>query len=116
MYISYHNPRCSKSRSCLKIINDKKINIKKILYLKDGSSIPSLREILNKLINPLTDIIRTSEKEFKLEPFDISKKKFIISFLHKYPICLHRPLFFNGKNYIIFRPPEIILQYIKNEF
>lgn len=112
MYLLYHNPRCSKSRECLSIINKKKINFKEKLYLKDGLSTIELDKIINSLVNPLSDLIRTNEKEFKLEFFDLSRKKLVISFLHKYPICLQRPLFFNGKNYIICRPPETILNYI----
>ena len=113
MYLLYHNPRCSKSRACLKIINDKRITIKQIYYLKDGIPTSNLDDIISKLINPLANIVRTNEKEFKLAPFDINKKELIIEFLHKHPICLQRPLFFNGNNYVICRPPEIVLNYIK---
>ncbi len=74
MYLLYHNPRCSKSRSCSKILNEKKINFKEILYLKDGLPFSSLNEILDKLINPLSDIIRVNEKEFKEDQFDFYKK------------------------------------------
>ena len=76
-------------------------------------SVSSLNEILDKLINPLSDIIRFNEKEFKANQFDFNKKKLVIDFLHKHPICLQRPLFFNGHNYIICRPPEIVLKYIR---
>tara|TARA_B100001989_G_scaffold252436_1_gene234459 strand:+ start:3278 stop:3628 length:351 start_codon:yes stop_codon:yes gene_type:complete len=115
MYLLYHNPRCSKSRSCSKILNEKKINFKEILYLKDGLPFSSLNEILDKLINPLSDIIRVNEKEFKEDQFDFYKKELVINFLHKHPKCLQRPLFFNGHNYIICRPPEIVLKYIRKE-
>ncbi len=113
MYMLYHNPRCSKSRSCSKILSEKKILFNEILYLKNGLSVSSLNEILDKLINPLSDIIRINEKEFKAAQFNFNKKELVIDFLHKHPICLQRPLFFNGHNYIICRPPEIILKYIR---
>ena len=112
MYLLYHNPRCSKSRDCLNIIKNKKIDIKEKLYLKDGLSTIELDTIINSLVNPISDLTRTNEKEFKLKPFDLNSKKLVISFLNKYPICLQRPLFFNGKNYIICRPPETVLNYI----
>ena len=115
MYLLYHNPRCSKSRSCSKILSEKKISFKEILYLKDGLPVSSLNEILDKLINPLSDIIRVNEKEFKADPFYFNKKELVINFLYKYPICLERPLFFNGNNYIICRPPEIVLKYIRKD-
>ena len=112
MYLLYHNPRCSKSRACLKIIIEKNIKFEEILYIKAGLSISTLRDIMNKLVNPVTDIIRTNEKEFKLNTFDINRKELIITFINKFPKCLQRPLFFNGKNYVICRPPETVLKYI----
>ena len=115
VHLLYHNPRCSKSRACIKILSDKKINFKEVLYLKDGLSISSLKDIVNNLVSPSCDLIRTNEKQFKLEPFTLNKKDLIVSFLHKHPICLQRPLFFDGYNYIICRPPEKVLQYLKNK-
>ena len=112
MYLLYHNPRCSKSRDCLKIVKNKKVDIKEKLYLKDGLSNVELNKIINSLLNPISDLVRTNEKKFKSKPFDLNSKKLVISFLHKNPICLQRPLFFNGKNYIICRPPETVLNYI----
>ena len=53
-----------------------------------------LDKIINKLVNPISDLIRTNEKEFKLKPFDLNSKKLVISFLNKYPICLQRTTFF----------------------
>ena len=112
MYLLFHNPRCSKSRTCLKILIDKKLNFKEVQYLKEGLNLSTLSDIVNKLENPLSDLIRTNEKEFKLEPFDMNKKKLIITFLNKFPICLQRPLFFNGKHYVVCRPPQTVLKYI----
>ena len=58
------------------------------MYLKDGLSNVELDKIINSLVNPLSDLVRTNEKEFKLKPFDLNSKKLIISFLYKNPICL----------------------------
>ena len=112
MYLLFHNPRCSKSRACFKILNDKKLNFKEVLYLKEGLTLSTLSNIVSKLDNPLSDLIRTNEKEFKLEPFDINKKKLIVTFLNKFPACMQRPLFFSGKHYVVCRPPETVLKYI----
>ncbi len=111
-YILFHNTRCSKSRACLEIIKKKKIVFKELHYLKEGLDISILKNIMNNLVNPLGDIIRINEKEFKSNSFDIDNRKLVISFLNKHPICMQRPLFFNGTNYIICRPPETVLKYL----
>ena len=83
MYLLYHNPRCSKSRDCLNIVKNKKVDIREKLYLKDGLSNVELDKIINSLLNPISDLVRTNEKEFKSKPFDLNSKKLVISFLYK---------------------------------
>ena len=112
MYLLYHNPRCSKSRACLNIIKEKKVPFKEILYIKEGLTKENLSDIINKLVSPLNSIIRTNEKEFKSNLFEYNDKNAIISFLNKNPFFLQRPLFYNETNYVICRPPEIILKNI----
>ena len=51
MYLLFHNPRCSKSRTCLKILIDKKLNFKEVQYLKEGLNLSTLSDIVNKLEN-----------------------------------------------------------------
>ena len=111
-YVLYHNSKCSKSRTCLKIIQEKKITCKEFHYLKEGLTLSNLNEIIDNLHNPLNALIRTNEKYFKQNKFDINNKTEIANFLFKFPICIQRPLFFNGKKYIICRPPEEILNHL----
>ena len=106
--ILFHNSRCSKSRACLKIVKEKSINFKEFHYLKEGLSV----SILNEIIDPLKDLIRTNEKDYKNNSIDIKNKKMIINFLNKYPICMQRPLFFDGYKFKICRPPETILKFL----
>tara|TARA_Y100001970_G_C14225207_1_gene855233 strand:- start:2465 stop:2827 length:363 start_codon:yes stop_codon:yes gene_type:complete len=108
----FHNTRCSKSRSCLKILQDKDVSFKEVNYLKTGLTLNVLEDIINNLASPLSEIIRTNEKVFKQNKFDINNKNLVISFLNKYPICLQRPIFFNGVRYIVCRPPEMILNFL----
>ncbi len=61
----YHNPRCSKSRQTLQIIQDKNIDIDIILYLKNPPSVEELKFVLTKLgITPM-ELIRTSKVIWK---------------------------------------------------
>ena len=90
----YHNPRCSKSRKALEILNSKTKDFKIIKYLEDGIDIIELKSILS--LNKISEdeIIRTNEssyKELKLTTKDLSKDA-IINYIYKYPILLQRPI------------------------
>ena len=112
----YHNPRCSKSRKALEILNSKTKDFKIIKYLEDGIDIIELKSVLN--LNEISEdeIIRTNEssdKELKLTKKDLSKDA-IINYIYKYPILLQRPIICKYENNkliksIIGRPPETIL-------
>ena len=114
MYKLFHNNRCSKSRECKKILEEKRIVFEIVDYLKGGVSQKDLEQIVNNLETDYREIVRTNEKEFKENPFDIDKKSGIISFLSKFPKCLQRPIFFNGKDFTICRPPEKVIISLKN--
>ena len=112
----YHNPRCSKSRKALEILNSKTKDFKIIKYLEDGIDIIELKSILS--LNKISEdeIIRTNEssyKELKLTKKDLSKDA-IINYIYKYPILLQRPIICKYQNNkliksVIGRPPERIL-------
>ena len=112
----YHNPRCSKSRKALEILNSKTKDFKIIKYLENGIDIIELASLLD--INNISkeEIIRTNEdsyKELKLTKKDLSKDA-IINLIYKFPILLQRPIICKYKNNklvqsVIGRPPETVL-------
>ena len=112
----YHNPRCSKSRKALEILNSKTKDFKIIKYLEDGIDIIELKSILS--LNKISEdeIIRTNEssyKELKLTKKDLSKDT-IFNYIYKYPILLQRPIICKYQNNkliksVIGRPPETVL-------
>ena len=110
MFKLFHNNRCSKSRECKKILDEKNILFKTVDYSKIGLSKKQLSNMIDKILTDYKKIIRTNENEFLKNPFDITNKKKIINFLNQYPNCLQRPMFFNGVNYIICRPPKKVLE------
>ena len=108
-YKFYHNPNCSKSRNCLKILEEKNTKFKTVLYMKNRLTYNEIEEIINKLLGNLTSIIRDSNK---LRINYKQKKHDLIKFISENPNQLQRPIFFNGKNYIICRPPEKVLEFL----
>ena len=115
-YNIYHNPRCSKSRDALEILNSNTKNLKIIKYLENGIDIFELKSILSLNKISKDEIIRTNEssyKELKLTKKDLSKDA-IINYIYKYPILLQRPIISKFKNNkliksVIGRPPEAVL-------
>ena len=112
----YHNPRCSKSRKVLEILNSKTKDLKIIKYLEDGIDIIELKSILRLNKISKDEIIRKNEssyKELKLIKKNLSTNE-IINYIVKFPILLQRPLISKYQNNelvtaVIGRPPETVL-------
>ena len=110
-----HNPRCSKSRQTLEIINSKGVLVEVIEYLKTPLKYDDLLKIIKLLdVNP-RDIIRKGESIYK-ENF-LSNDKLTDEELTQYmvenPILIERPIVFDDNSAIIGRPPENVLKIIK---
>jgi arsenate reductase len=109
-FIYYHNPRCSKSREGLKIIEKNNINAKIKLYLSEKITFEELKDIIIKLnIDPI-DLVRKKEGIIKKEKLDLKSmtNKEIIETLVLFPILIERPILISKTKAIIGRPPELI--------
>lgn len=107
----WHNPRCSKSRTTLQLIEDNGITPKVVLYLETPPSKDELVETLSLLGLQPQDILRKGEgvyKENNLGDKDRSNDQ-LIDIMISNPILIERPIvIINGKA-TIGRPPENIL-------
>ena len=114
MCFLYHNPKCSKSREALKLLQSYDINVKVVLYLKKPPNFEDLSNILLKLNKNPSDIIRKTELTYKenintiMNMSDIELTKFMC----KHPILIERPIFVKGSKAIIARPPSNLLEFI----
>ena len=114
MYKLVHYNKCSKSRECKKILDSREISYQTIEYFKKRLTKTQILEIINNLEGSIDCIIRKNEKDYKNRSFKTENKNDLIDFLHNYPNCIQRPIFFDGKKYLICRPPEKVLSYITN--
>ena len=111
-YKIFHNPRCSKSRQALEILesNDKDYEI--FLYLQETLNKKSIKSVLDILgLNP-KDILRSGEveyKENKLSQYDDEDEK-LIDFMIKYPKIIERPIVIKENKGVIGRPPENVIK------
>lgn len=110
----YHNPRCSKSRQTLALIEEKGITPTIIEYLKQGPDAATLKDVLAKLGKSPRDILRKGEQEFKdLGLGDASKSDDdLIAAMVAHPILIERPIVLSGGKAALGRPPEQVLDII----
>jgi arsenate reductase len=112
----YHNPRCSKSRQALAIIEEQGIKTEVVEYLKIPLTKKTVKNLLVKLnLKPL-DIIRTGEDVFKQK---FKGKNFTddewIQVLIENPVLLQRPIVVDEYKATIARSPESVLEFIKRK-
>jgi arsenate reductase len=112
--ILYHNPRCSKSRQTLAMLNDKNVTFSVIEYLKvplNEKDILALYQslITNKAITKMHDMIRHKEPEYKLAGLSVSSSdEELVQALTTYPKLLERPIYKLNDLAAIGRPIENI--------
>ena len=99
----YHNPRCSKSRQALALLNERDIDFEVYLYLKVGISEDDI-----DLLSSLDGIIRKNDLE-KDSNIDFSDNEEVSKLLKIQPKLLQRPILVLGDKAVIGRPPENIL-------
>ncbi len=108
----YHNPRCSKSRETLKLLQAQSIEPDIIEYLKTPPSTEELADILDKLgLDDPRDLMRKKEKEYKennLDDASLSREQLIAAMV-KFPRLIERPIVLANYKAAIGRPPENVL-------
>lgn len=109
----YHNPKCSKCRATLILLQEKGIEPELILYLETAPSAAALEEVLKKLDKGPKDIIRFNEevaKELGISPADERPNPEWLKIISGNPKLLERPIVINGDRAAIGRPPERVLE------
>jgi arsenate reductase len=108
----FHNPRCSKSRQTLALLEDHGQTPTIIEYLKTPPDVVTLRALLAKLGLQPIDIMRTNEAPYKAAQEDIHamSKDEQIRWLAANPRVLQRPIVVAGDRARIGRPPESVLE------
>lgn len=114
MYTIYHNPRCSKSRQTLAILEEKGISPEIVLYLENTPNEKELADILAKLAISPRQLLRKGEdayKELNLAD-DSHSDKALIEAMCSHPKLIERPIVVKGDNAVLGRPPENVLELI----
>ncbi|MBR9972505.1 arsenate reductase (glutaredoxin) [Magnetospirillum sulfuroxidans] len=105
----YHNPRCSKSRETLKLLQDNGVAPVVIEYLKTPPSVAELTAILAKLGKSAPDIVRKKEADEAGIDVKALSEAALIAALAAHPAAIERPIVIKGDKAALGRPPESVL-------
>ena len=107
----FHNPRCSKSRQTLSLIQEKNIDINIIEYLKTPPGISQLKQVLKQLGYEPRQLMRKSEQIYKDLDLGNENKtaEDLVIAMTQNPILIERPIVLSGEKAAIGRPPESVL-------
>jgi len=111
----WHNPRCSKSRQTLELLQKKGIEPIIREYLKEPPGKAEVEALIDMVGGAPSELIRDGEAEFKAlgkKKAEMSKTD-IAKAIAAHPILLQRPIVVSGKNAAIGRPPEAVLPLLK---
>lgn len=108
----YHNPRCSKSRETLQLLQDKGITPEVVLYLETPPDAKTLQDLLKKLGLKPRQLMRQKEAEYKemgLDDATLADAQ-LIDAMVRCPKLIERPIVVHGRKAAIGRPPEQVLE------
>lgn len=113
-FVFYHNPRCSKSRQALQLLEEKDVQPEIRKYLESPLNTAELTNLLTQLGKTPAELIRKGEdlyKELNLGLAEVTEAQLIQAMVAN-PKLIERPILSNGKEARIGRPPEQVLELI----
>ena len=105
-----HNPRCSKSRATLALLEERDANFEVREYLSDPLTADELSSLAERLGRPLREWIRSKEAAFSAAGLSSeSDDASLLNAVSSEPILMERPILVRGSRAAIGRPPEDVL-------
>ena len=108
----YHNPRCSKSRQALALLEQQGDELEIVEYIETPPDSATHRALLQQLSMHARDLMRRGEdiyKELKLDNPDLSEAE-LVQAMVDYPRLIERPIVIRDGKAIVARPPEKVLE------
>ncbi|MGP4842771.1 arsenate reductase (glutaredoxin) [Marinobacter sp. 1Y8] len=108
----FHNPRCSKSRQTLALLEERGITPEIVLYLETPPTADELKALLSLLGRAPRDIIRKGEEAYKTESLSDSSlsDEQLIEAMVAHPKLIERPIVVHNGKAALGRPPESVLE------
>lgn len=108
MLVLWHNPRCSKSRETLALLQQHGVEPTIVEYLKTPPSAAELDRVLKLLGREPRELMRKGEDEYAGVPADGDRAE-LIAYMVAHPKLIERPVLIHGKKAAVGRPPEAVL-------
>lgn len=110
----FHNPRCSKSRQTLALLEENGITPEICLYLETPPTQAELKTIINKLGISARELLRKGEDAYKTEQLSDTELSDtdLIKAMIAHPKLIERPIVIKGETAVLGRPPENVLSLI----
>jgi arsenate reductase len=108
----YHNPRCSKSRQTLALLEENGIEPQVVLYLETPPAANELAALLGKLGIPARELLRKGEDDYKALGLgdENLEESALIDAMVSHPKLIERPIVVKGERAVLGRPPENVLE------
>ena len=103
----WHNPRCSKSRASLEVVENSEQEFEIFKYLNEDVTVEDIKDVLEKLGISARELMRTKEDLYKeLNVKDITDESELIKVMSENPKLIERPIIIKGDKAVIGRPLE----------
>lgn len=114
MITIWHNPKCSKSREALKLLEEKGEKFEIVKYLEEVPSRTEIAALLKKLGVSARELMRTKEELYKeLGLAKVTDEEKLIDALAQYPRLIERPILIDGNRAFIGRPVEKVIEFLR---
>ncbi len=107
----YHNPRCTKSRQALQLLEEKGLEHEVVKYMDEPMTPDELTDVLQKLGMSADQLLRKNEQIWKDEFKDkeMGDEELVLTMI-EYPKLMERPIVVNGDKAVVGRPTEKVLE------
>ena len=108
----YFNPRCSKARGAVEILQDRGIELDIVEYLKQHPTRADLERIVDAIPDAPAALVRKDKRfaELGLNAAEYETKEQVVRLLLEHPELMERPVVFRGERAVIARPSEKVLE------
>lgn len=109
----FHNPRCSKSRAAMSALEDSSTDADVVRYLDTPPDSATLESIIDKLVDPVADLVRKGDAEKKgIDLPQVLDRETVVGLLLEHPELMERPVLVRGDRAIIGRPTERVAPFL----
>ncbi|HWE70906.1 MAG TPA: ArsC/Spx/MgsR family protein [Acidimicrobiales bacterium] len=107
----FHNPKCSKSRGAVELVEAQGTTFRVIEYLKAPPDRATLDHIARRYPGPVADLVRTGDTAFlelDIDRATLTTVDAVVEVLLGHPEVMQRPIVVRGDAVVIARPSELV--------